>query len=110
MALALGPDGALWVGTVGRGLFRYHQGQWQVFNRQNGKLSDDNVSALAFGRDGALWVGTFGGGLARYHQGQCVGQGQSGTIFDTTSSATSRCSWSSAAPRSPCLVATRIRP
>src|SRR5271166_3038475 len=71
-ALALGNDGALWVGTEGGGLARYHQGKWQVFNKRNKQLPSDYVTALAFGGDGALWVGTEGegGGVARYHQGQ----------------------------------------
>jgi hypothetical protein len=64
-SLALGGDGALWVGTEG-GLARYHQGLWQVFNTQNSKLPDNDVQSLALGGDGALWVGTFGGGLARF--------------------------------------------
>jgi hypothetical protein len=74
-ALALGADGALWVGTVtinggiltGGGLTRLDKdGHWQTYTKANtqGGLPDDFVQALAGGADGALWVRA-GRGLTR---------------------------------------------
>jgi ligand-binding sensor domain-containing protein len=65
--LAVGLDGALWVGTGG-GLARLDRdgyGQWRTYSKARGGLPDDIITALAVGRDGALWVGTYGRGLAR---------------------------------------------
>jgi ligand-binding sensor domain-containing protein len=67
IALALGQDGTLWVGTVNSGLARLdREGRWQSYTRANtgGGLPSDNIRALALGQDGTLWVGT-DGGLAR---------------------------------------------
>jgi ligand-binding sensor domain-containing protein len=68
LALALGSDGALWVGTNGSGLARLDKdGRWQTYTRANtnGSLPGDDVRALALGSDGVLWVGTNASGLAR---------------------------------------------
>ncbi len=66
LALAFGPDGSLWAGTLG-GLARHDQdGHWQTYTKAstNGGLPGDEVLALAIGPDGTLWAGTEGG-LAR---------------------------------------------
>ena len=73
-ALAVGGDGALWVGvgdyrTGNGGLARYYRNQWSVFKTSNSGLPSNDVQALAVGGDGALWAGTRDG-LARYHQGR----------------------------------------
>jgi ligand-binding sensor domain-containing protein len=68
-AFAATPDGALWLGASGShgsapnagGLYRYHQGQWQVFNKDNCHLNDYRVTALLPCTDGTIWVGTKGG-------------------------------------------------
>ena len=63
LALALGADGSLWVGT-NVGLVRLDKdGHWQTYNKANTKGGplDDRVVALAFGADGSLWAGTFSG-------------------------------------------------
>ena len=59
-ALALGADGAMWVGTDG-GLARLDKdGHWQTYSKAStqGGLPDDSVRALALGADGSLWAGT----------------------------------------------------
>jgi ligand-binding sensor domain-containing protein len=63
-ALAVGPDGALWIGTResqssrGSGVVRLDKdGHWQTFTRDNtNSLMWGNVRALAPASDGALWV------------------------------------------------------
>ena len=73
-ALALGDDGALWVGTDRGGLARLAGGQVdQVLTTEQG-LPDNGVSALAPG-DGRRALGRHhGGGLARLAGGEQVDQ------------------------------------
>jgi ligand-binding sensor domain-containing protein/signal transduction histidine kinase len=52
--------GALWNGSVGRGLGRWQNGQFLSFTMQNG-LPSDSVNALAEDREGGLWIGTEAG-------------------------------------------------
>jgi len=68
-ALAEGPNGELWVGTVAGTLRRYQQGKWQDFT------PTDNVAASRFWsllpeKDGTVWVGTMNQGLLRFKDGQ----------------------------------------
>ena len=68
-ALVPEPDGSIWIGTDGNGLFRWHDSVRAHFNRGNGLLSDV-VRTLHRDTDGALWIGTAEGGLARLREGQ----------------------------------------
>ena len=60
-ALALGPDGAIWVGawkgngSSDGGVFRYHDGNWTSF------LEDGYVHCLAVGNDGEVWASGLNG-------------------------------------------------
>ena len=56
-SLKLDHEGALWVGTYDRGIYRIHGAAIDHFDRTNG-LSDDNVNDLAEDREGNLWVAT----------------------------------------------------
>lgn len=64
VVVALHPDadGALWVGTMARGLFRFQEGRFARFSTDDG-LPDNGISSLLEDGDGRLWIGT-GGGLA----------------------------------------------
>ena len=69
-ALAVGPDGSVWVGTEYDGLFHCSpSGWWKVFTMENSPLPEDDVRSLAVGNDGSLWVG-FTEGLAHYDSGK----------------------------------------
>jgi|GEM_PF-861775 len=74
-ALAVGPDGALWVGTSG-GLARLKDDQWSFYAAQDvAGLAD--IRRLALANDGTLWVGTAsigGGNLCHFDPaaGKCV--------------------------------------
>ncbi len=57
VALAETADGALWLGTRGKGLVRLHAGQVTTFGRAAG-LPNDYVGEVLTGQDGALWVAT----------------------------------------------------
>jgi ligand-binding sensor domain-containing protein len=60
--LALGLDGAVWVGTD-KGLARYDpSGRWQAFTGQE-SLPNQDIRAILFDRRGKMWVGTGGGGV-----------------------------------------------
>jgi signal transduction histidine kinase/ligand-binding sensor domain-containing protein len=59
-ALAEGPDGTVWAGSVGEGLFEFKGGKLVVVNAGAG-LSDNLIEALLVDQQGKLWVGTHGG-------------------------------------------------
>jgi AraC-like DNA-binding protein/ligand-binding sensor domain-containing protein len=65
------PEGDIWVGTKGDGLYRLHPSGREHYDVSHYRLSDidnhhrakaDDIYALSF-VEGKLWVGTYGGGL-----------------------------------------------
>jgi diguanylate cyclase (GGDEF)-like protein len=68
VAIAVGPDGALWAGTDGGGLFRIAGGQVSKFGTGDG-LTSAKIRALMVDPDGTVWIGTEGGGLSRLTNG-----------------------------------------
>ena len=56
------PDGALWVGTEGAGLYRLQNGGWTNFNSAQG-IRNPYIWSLAADSAGKIWAGTWGGGL-----------------------------------------------
>ena len=56
------PDGALWIGTEGAGLYRLHNGDWTNFGVAQG-IRNSYVWSLAADGAGKIWAGTWGGGL-----------------------------------------------
>ena len=66
LALARSPDGTIWVGTYGEGIFVYRPGaqEWQRFRSDttSTSISWDFVHAFAFGPGSAVWYGTVGNG------------------------------------------------
>jgi ligand-binding sensor domain-containing protein/signal transduction histidine kinase len=56
------PDGALWVGTEGAGLYRLQNGGWTNFSLEQG-VRNYYVWSLAADGAGRIWAGTWGGGL-----------------------------------------------
>ena len=59
-AIARDKEGAMWIGTAGRGLARLAEKNVRWYTKSNG-LSSDFVECLHFDGSGALWIGTFGG-------------------------------------------------
>ena len=59
-ALAEEPDGTVWAGSVGEGLFQFKSGKLTAINASSG-LSDNLVASLLVDREGKLWVGTDSG-------------------------------------------------
>lgn len=62
-------QGTLWIGTIGGGLTKLRNGQFQTFTVHEG-LSADSVRALLEDRNGDIWIGTDSAGLNRFHNGQ----------------------------------------
>src|SRR2546428_3029794 len=68
LALARGPDSAIWVGTYGQGIFvlRPNASAWERIRNSNDSaahsISWDFVHAFAFGPRGQIWYGTVGNG------------------------------------------------
>jgi murein DD-endopeptidase MepM/ murein hydrolase activator NlpD len=68
LALARAPDGAVWVGTYGQGIYVLPSGTgtWEHIGRSADtaahSISWDFVHALGFGPAGAIWYGTVGNG------------------------------------------------
>jgi ligand-binding sensor domain-containing protein len=56
------PDGVLWVGTEGAGVYRLQDGGWTNFDQSQG-LRNPYVWSLAANPAGKIWAGTWGGGL-----------------------------------------------
>jgi signal transduction histidine kinase/ligand-binding sensor domain-containing protein len=56
------PDGALWVGTEGAGLYRLQNGAWTNFDEPQG-IRNSYIWSLASDSSGKIWAGTWGGGL-----------------------------------------------
>jgi ligand-binding sensor domain-containing protein/signal transduction histidine kinase len=57
-------DGTFWIGTSGRGLFRFQDGRFEVAGVREG-LDQCDVRALYADTSDNLWIGTSGNGLAR---------------------------------------------
>ena len=66
LAVAEGPDGSLWVGTYGQGIYVTRDGtgrEWENFrSRDSTDISWDFVNAIAFGSADEVWYGTIGNG------------------------------------------------
>jgi murein DD-endopeptidase MepM/ murein hydrolase activator NlpD len=68
LAIERGPDGALWVGTYGRGIYVLRQGagSWEQIRSSADTaaraISWDFVHAFGFGPRGQVWYGTVGNG------------------------------------------------
>ncbi len=68
-ALCAAPDGSVWAGTSGLGLYQLAKERTAVYTTANG-LADDFVPGLCVGSDGTLWSGTRFGGVQRIAQGR----------------------------------------
>lgn len=64
-------DGALWIGTFGKGLDKYDRstGQWEHYEHEPEdpySLSHNIVRSIQQDSNGVFWIGTEGGGLDRF--------------------------------------------
>lgn len=56
----LGPDGMLWVGSLGRGVSRFDGRRFINYTTANG-LASNSITSILQTRDGTVWVGTSNG-------------------------------------------------
>ncbi|MEO5821414.1 MAG: two-component regulator propeller domain-containing protein [Vicinamibacteraceae bacterium] len=68
-ALALGPDGAVWIGSGDGTIYRFRDNHLTRFRPPDAHASHA-VWALHIDGDGAVWAGTFRGGLLRLRDGR----------------------------------------
>src|SRR2546429_9534010 len=85
LALARAPDGAVWVGTYGQGIYvlRPGAGTWEHSGHNADTAAHptpwDFVQAFGFGPRGAIWYGTVGNGW-----GLSTDRGQAWTHLDVS--------------------------
>jgi ligand-binding sensor domain-containing protein/signal transduction histidine kinase len=70
-AIFASPDGSVWVGTDGSGLYRFKDENWSHYDKQNG-LGSDSIRVLHSKSRNTLWIGTADGGLGRWRDGRIV--------------------------------------
>ena len=70
-SLAEGPDGALWVGTKGGGLYRVKGKELTHYTMKDG-LSGNAIISLLVDRRGVVWAATMAAGLNRFEDGRFV--------------------------------------
>ncbi|MBN1952165.1 MAG: response regulator, partial [Bacteroidales bacterium] len=71
ISLCESPDGKIWIGTYGEGLFCFDPGTGEVKKYTHDpsdpySLSDNIIWKILDSRDGYLWIGTAQGGLCKY--------------------------------------------
>ncbi len=69
--LAIASDGAIWAGTLSNGLWRYKNGEKQLYTAATG-LSSGQIRSLYADPSGALWIGTQDGGLNVFRDGKFI--------------------------------------
>jgi hypothetical protein len=72
LALERGPDGSLWAGTHGEGIYvlRRRSREWErIVPGGEGSIAWGYVNSIAFGRDSTVWYGTVGNGFGRSTDG-----------------------------------------
>ncbi len=62
-------DGALWIGTSGRGLLRFKEGRFDPINLPDERMARD-VRAITTDDEANVWLGTHDDGLVRLRQAQ----------------------------------------
>lgn len=62
------PDGSLWIGTDGAGIFRLRQDVFTHYDKTNG-LAGNSIATLHSSADGTVWIGTVGAGLSWWRAG-----------------------------------------
>ncbi len=66
------PDGTLWIGTIGHGLWCRREGRFFAYGKERG-LPFAEIQSLYLDRERVLWIGSEGGGLFRLKQDRISG-------------------------------------
>ena len=73
-SICVAPDGTLWAGTSGAGLYCV-DGQRSIHYSTADGLSDDKILAVARDDSGVVWAGTYSGGLNEIKNGRITCHG-----------------------------------
>jgi hypothetical protein len=55
--LQLGPDGRVWMASLGGGLYAFDGNEWQVFRTNNSEIPYNLVQSLVHAAEGRIWLG-----------------------------------------------------
>jgi signal transduction histidine kinase/streptogramin lyase len=80
-SLCASPDGGIWIGTAGTGLYHIKNGKAAVYTTANG-LADDSVASLCSGGDDSVWVGAQFGVIQRIRGDTISTFTQAGGLLD----------------------------
>lgn len=59
-------NGAMWIGTDGKGLFRIYNNALTNYNELNSGLLTNRITSIVIDKDGYKWVGLFRKGISRF--------------------------------------------
>jgi len=59
-------DGFLWIGSIGKGVFRYDGHELINFTADPDRLSGAMINGIVEDKSGVIWIGTFSNGVTRY--------------------------------------------
>jgi ligand-binding sensor domain-containing protein/signal transduction histidine kinase len=68
-------QGNIWIGTMGGGLNRLHEGRFNSYQKKDGLPSDD-ITFLYVDKQDVVWIATYGG-LGRFSDGKFTSYGMS---------------------------------
>ncbi len=74
-------EGGLWVGTDGKGLFKYHRARIWSYGRQDG-LPGESVLPIVPDKDGSMLVGVPSAGIARFRDGAILAEPGSASLVN----------------------------
>jgi ligand-binding sensor domain-containing protein len=78
-SIIVGPDGALWFGTIGGGVARFYRESWTTYTYNEDPADNANqIMAMDFDPSGTLWLGSLCAGLLSFN-------GESWTRYTTQS-------------------------
>ncbi len=60
-------EDTIWIGTSGKGLYQFREGEFRRFTIAQG-LSQNSILSITQDREGNIWIGTNGGGLNRMRE------------------------------------------
>jgi ligand-binding sensor domain-containing protein len=67
-AIVVGPDSALWFGTISGGVSRFYRGNWTTYAINKDPADNLNqVMAMDFDSNGTIWIGTLCAGVLSFN-------------------------------------------
>lgn len=66
------PDGTVWVGVLGAGVYYYNNGRWGHYSVKDGLVSND-IYAIVMDKEGRMWFSGSQKGISCLHKGKFTG-------------------------------------